>query len=202
MKDLRRLIMQRGHFFGNDDDCSNEVARRLFASLGEWNNTDTYLGKKWLFGNLIGYNEHHKFFGSAMAATPDGRYAGDAINFGIGQSQGKDRNGLTALLSSIAKCDPDAILTGPSVTNVMLEEKLVRDDQSFEKLVDLFQTYFFCGGTHFQLTYVSKDDLIAAKSDPESHKNLRVRVSGFSDYFIFLNGALQDEIITRTGHSQ
>ena len=201
-EDLHSLILKKGNFFGNDDDCSNEVAKRLFASIGEWNNTENYLGKKWVFGNLIGYNEHHKFFGSALKATPDGRFAGDATNFGIGQSQGKDRNGLTALLNSVAKCDPEAVLTGPSVTNVLIDEKLIKDDDNFEKLVDLFQTYFQNGGTHFQLTYVSREDLMNAKKTPEDYKNLRVRVSGFSDYFVFLNDALQDEIITRTKHTQ
>jgi len=199
-EDLHNLILNKGHFFGNDDDCSNMVARRLFDSLAKWNNTENYLGKKWLFGNLIGYNEHHKFFGEHLKATPDGRFAGDATNFGIGQSQGKDRNGLTALLNSVATCDPNAVLIRPSVTNVLIDEQLIKNDEHFEKLVDLFQTYFQNGGTHFQLTYVSKEDLINAKKSPEDYKNLRVRVSGFSDYFIFLNDALQDEISERTSH--
>jgi autonomous glycyl radical cofactor GrcA len=164
--------------------------------LNEWNDNDNYLGKKWVFGNLIGYNEHNKFFGSATKATPDGRYDGEMTNFGIGQSTAKDRSGLTALLNSVAKCDPEAVFTGPSVTNVLIEEQLIKNDEHFEKLVDLFQTYFLNGGTHFQLNYVSKEDLINAKKTPEDYKNLRVRVSGFSDYFVFLNDALQDEIIT------
>ncbi len=201
-EELRNLILKKGNFFGNDDDCSNQIARKFFGSIDEWNNAENYLQKKWVFGNLIGYNEHHKFFGDNLKATPDGRFKGDMINYGIGQSQGKDRNGITALLNSIAKCDPYNILTGPSVTNVLIDEKLIKDDENFEKLVDLFQTYFQNGGTHFQLTYVSKEDLINAKKTPEDYKNLRVRVSGFSDYFIFLNDALQDEIITRTEHLQ
>ena len=41
-----------------------------------------YLGKKCLFGNLVGYNEHHKFFGDKLKATSDGRYSGDMINYG------------------------------------------------------------------------------------------------------------------------
>lgn len=197
-EDLRTLILKKGHFFGNDDKCSNEIANRLMKSLTVWNNCDNYLGKKWLFGNLIGYNEHHKFFGNELKATPDGRYAGDMINFGIGQTQGKDRSGISALLNSIAKCDPEAVLTGPSVTNVMVDETLIRNDEYFERLIVLFETYFKNGGTHFQLTYVSKEDLLKAKENPENYKSLRVRVSGFSDYFIFLNDALQDEIIERT----
>ena len=56
------------------------------------------------------------------------------------------------------------------------------------------------GGTHFQLTYVSIDDLKNAQITPDNYRNLRVRVSGFSDYFVLLNKGLQDEIITRTKH--
>ena len=197
-EDLREYILKKGMFFGNDEPCSNDIAHRFFKSLDDWNNGDNYLKKPWIFGNLVGYNEHHKFFGNNTKATPDGRFDGDMIGFGIGQSEGKDRNGLTALLSSVAKCDPYSILTGPSVTNVLLDEQLVKNNENFEKLVYLFESYFKMGGTHFQLTYVSKEDLINAKKTPDKYKNLRVRVSGFSDYFVFLNEGLQDEIIQRT----
>ena len=135
-----------------------------------------------------------------MKATPDGRLSGQAISFGIGQSGGRDRKGLTALLSSISKIDPQAVLTGPSVTNILIDENLVKNDDSFEKLLLLLEAYFKNGGTHFQLTYVSKEDLLRAKETPECYRNLRVRVSGFSDYFVNLNDALQDEIIKRTSH--
>ncbi len=201
-EDLREYILKKGPFFGNDDDCSNSIANRFFQSLDHWNTGDNYLKKPLVFGNLVGYNEHHKFFGNHTKATPDGRLDGDMISFGIGQSEGKDRNGLTALLSSVAKCDPYSILTGPSVTNVLLDEQLVKNDENFEKLVFLFEAYFQMGGTHFQLTYVSKEDLINAKKTPDKYKNLRVRVSGFSDYFVFLNEGLQDEIIKRTSHTR
>lgn len=75
---------------------------------------------------------------------------------------------------------------------------MIRNDESFEKLVDMFETYFKNGANHFQLSYVSKEDLLNAKVTPEKYKNLRVRVSGFSDFFVNLNDDLQDEIITRT----
>lgn len=197
-EELRNTILKKAKHFGNDDELSNEVARRFVASLDKWNNYENYLGRKFVFGNLIGYNEHQKFFGDMTKTTPDGRYDGDMISFGIGQSEGRDREGLTPLLSSVAKCDPDSILVGPSVTNVLLDEQLVENDNNFEKLVCMFEAYFKLGGTHFQLSYVSKEDLSNAKKSPNDYKTLRVRVSGFSDYFVFLNDALQDEIIQRT----
>ena len=197
---LRLMIQRKAKFFGNDEDISNGIAQKLLSLVREWNNGDNYLAKKWLFGNLIGYNEHHKFFGEKLSATPDGRFAGDPISFGIGQSGGKDRRDLTALLRSVAICDPDAVLTGPSVTNLTVEESLVKNDESFEKLVSLLEAYFLLGGTHFQLTYASKEDMIRAQNAPDSYRHLRVRVSGFADYFVNLNRALQDDVIQRTLH--
>ena len=151
-----------------------------------------------MIGNLIGYNQHNKWFGAGTKATPDGRYNGDSMNFGIGQSEGKDREGLSALLNSVAKINSHSVLAGSTVTNVLIDEQLIVNDDNFEKTVKLFETYLKNGGLHFQLTYVSKDDLKAAKVSPDEYKNLRVRVSGFSDYFVRLNEDLQDEIIERT----
>jgi formate C-acetyltransferase len=125
---------------------------------------------------------------------------GEMIKFGFGQSGGYDRTGLTALLNSIAKADPYGTRCGSTVTNISLDEALVRNDDNFEKTVTAFENYFKMGGIHFQLTYVSRDDLIRAKETPDDYKHLRVRVSGFSDYFVKLGDVIQDEIIERTSH--
>ena len=198
-EELHALILKKGDFFGNDTDRSNYVAQKLYQSLYEFLKDKTNLfGYHWLIGDLIGYNPHHKWFGEKMEATPDGRHKCDSLKFGLGQSEGKDRNGLTALLSSIAKVDPNAIGCGSTVTNITIDEQLVKNDDNFEKTVDMLETYFKNGGVHFQLTYVSKEDLINAKATPDDYKNLRVRVSRFSDYFVKLDEAIQDDIIKRT----
>ena len=44
----------------------------------------------------------------------------------------------------------------------------------------------------------SQEDLKKAKITPAEYKNLRVRVSGFSDFFVNLTDSIQDEIIERT----
>ena len=198
-EDMRTLILKKGKFFGNDDDTSNYVAQKLYRELYEFLKDKTNLyGYHWLIGDLLGYNIHHKWFGEHTKATPDGRYRGDMLKFGLGQSEGRDREGLSALLNSIAKVDPNGIGCGSTVTNITLDEQLIKNDDNFEKTVDLLLTYFQNGGVHFQLTYVSKDDLICAKETPDEYKHLRVRVTGFSDYFVKLNEAIQDDIIART----
>lgn len=196
---LHTTILSKGRFFGNNDTLSNGIAKQFMNSIyGYLKGKTDLFGNHYLVGNLNGYIQYNKWFGEKTKATPDGRYSGDMISFGIGQSDGKDREGLTALLSSIAQADEHAILSGPSVTNVLLDEKLIKDDAHFEKTAILLETYFKMGGLHFQLLYLSKKDLKSAKISPDKYKGLRVRVSGFSDYFVALNEDIQDEIITRT----
>lgn len=198
-EDLHLLITKKCSFFGNDDTLSNGVASQLYNSLYTYlKNKKNIFGYQFLVGDLLGYNEHHKWFGENTKATPDGRYTGEMLKFGIGQSEGKDKNGLTALLSSIAKCDKNSISCGSTVTNISIDKSLVEKEESFKKLVDLMEQYFILGGIHFQFTYVSKEDLIKAKENPENYKNLRVRVTGFSDYFVKLKDSIQDDIIRRT----
>ena len=198
-EDMRTLILKRGRFFGNDDDTSNGVARALYNELYEFLKDRTNLfGYHFLIGDLIGYHPHHKLFGDATLATPDGRRSGDALKFGLGQSEGRDREGLSALLNSIAGIDPHGIGCGSTVTNLLLDGELMKNEESFEKTVDLLLTYFQNGGVHFQLTYASKEDLMAAKVTPEDYKSLRVRVSGFSEFFVKLTEPIQDDVIKRT----
>ncbi len=198
-EEMRTVILKKGKFFGNDDDTSNYVAQKLYRELYEFLKDKTNLyGYHWLIGDLLGYNIHHKWFGEHTKATPDGRYRGDMLKFGLGQSEGRDREGLSALLNSIAKVDPNGIGCGSTVTNITIDEQLIKNDDNFEKTVDLLLTYFQNGGVHFQLTYVSKEDLICAQKTPDKYKHLRVRVTGFSDYFVKLNEAIQDDIIART----
>ena len=198
---LRLVILKKAEFFGNDTLLSNEVAQKFYLSLYTYlNGKKNLFGYPLLVGDLVGYHEHHKWFGENTKATPDGRFSGDTLKFGLVQSQDKSKEGLTAFLNSVACVDPKAIACGSTVTNVSIDEQLIKNDNNFEKLVDVFETYFKNGGVHFQLTYVSKEELIKAKQDPEKYKNLRVRVSGFSDYFVNLKESLQDSIIARAEH--
>lgn len=79
--DLHTLISKRGKFFGNDDETSNYIAKLLCDTLYEYTKDKTSdLGYHLMFGNLQGYEPHHKFFGEKMRATPDGRHNGEYLN--------------------------------------------------------------------------------------------------------------------------
>ena len=204
--DLRMQILNKGRFFGNNDPLSDGIAKRFFESLYEYiKDKKDQFGYQYLYGNMMGYRgnlkSNHQAFGELTKATPDGRHDGDVFTNGIQQNLGKDREGLTPMLASIAQADEHGIFSGDNATTIMLDEKLINDDEYFPKTVKILETYFMLGGSQLQLNYVSAEDLAKAKLAPREYKSLRVRVTGYSDYFVNLDDALQDEIIERTRHS-
>ncbi len=65
-------------------------------------------------------------------------------------------------------------------------------------LLSLIKTYFDLGGYHVQFNCVSAEALKEAQKHPEKHRDLIVRVAGFSAFFITLDKGVQDEIIARS----
>ena len=199
---MRALILKKAKFFGNNDPLSDGIARRFTDSLHAFLAPRRNLfGNHLLLGCLAGYNPHYVYFGNLTGATPDGRFDGDPFMVGAGQTAGKDREGLTALLNSVAQMDESGILCGPFVCNLMLDEALIRNDDHFDKTAHMLETYFRMGGLHVQLNYVSREELLAAREHPEQYGHLRVRVSGFSGTFTLLEESIQDDIMRRTHQS-
>ena len=203
-EELHTYIMKKGRFFGNDYPDADEVAIKVTSAVREFakDKTDIF-GKRYLGVVAPGYREYHKVFGALTGATPDGRYKGEPFKtIGAGQTAGRDREGLSALLNSVAKYDPTRHFSGVTVTNINLDSSLVYNDENFDKTVRMIETYFSMGGAQIQINSVSTEELIAAKADPEKYKSLRVRVSGFSEYFVNLYESLQNDIIARTVHGK
>ena len=90
--------------------------------------------------------------------------------------------------------------TGGTLLNMKFSPSVVAGDEGIRHLSELVRGYFRMDGHHVQFNIVSADTLRAAQRDPASHRDLIVRVAGYSDYFCDLSEALQEEIITRTEH--
>ena len=135
--------------------------------------------------------------GHNTGALPDGRYAGEALADGsVSPRQGVDFCGPTAVLNSAIKINQDEMIT--TLLNVKFQENTFTDDKDRAKLAMLIKTYFNGGGKHIQFNVVSKSTLIDAQIAPERHRDLIVRVAGYSAFFVELVPTLQKEIITRT----
>jgi len=196
---LREEIRRDGWFYGSNDDFSNGMAQFYHQALADYaKGHRDFFGAPFLFGNLTGYNDNSTKFGRLTGATPDGRHAGEFLSFGGGPAGGHACDAATSVLLSAAQMDPENVMTGSSILNLSLPASTVSDDRDFEKLVILVETYFRKGGLHLQLNHVSRETLVDAQRHPEKYPDLRVRVSGFSGYFVRFKKTIQDEIISRT----
>ncbi len=140
----------------------------------------------------------HIYFGAVTGATPDGRRAGQPLSEGISPVQGADRHGPTAVLKSAAKMDH--VKTGGTLLNLKFTPSLVEGDTGVASLAHLVRSYFKMDGHHVQFNVVGAETLRQAQRQPEAHRDLIVRVAGYSDYFCDLSPELQEEIIARTEH--
>jgi formate C-acetyltransferase len=131
-------------------------------------------------------------------ALPDGRRARQPVSEGISPVQGADRKGPTAVVRSAAKMDH--LKTGGTLLNLKFAPTVVADEGGIEKWAHLVRGYFRMDGHHVQFNVVNAEALRAAQAAPESHRDLIVRVAGYSDYFCDLSAELQEEIILRTAH--
>ncbi len=138
--------------------------------------------------------------GEVLGATPDGRKAGIMLSDGVSPTQNRDVNGPTAAMKSVARLDHQRCYNG-TLYNMKFTPDMFSSKKSREKFIGLVEGYFKMNGLHVQFNVVDRATLEDAKVHPLQHRNLIVRVAGYSAYFIELDPFVQDEIIARTEFS-
>ncbi len=194
---LRRVLANRTPRYGNDDERADGIMCRVFDAL-----VDTIEGRPNQRGGVYHVDmlptTCHIYFGSVLGASADGRLAGTPVSEGISPVQGADRHGPTAVVKSAARMDQ--LRTGGTLLNMKFMPSVLDDDAGLDGMMRLVRAYFRMDGHHVQFNVVDADTLRKAQRNPEEHRNLIVRVAGYSDYFCDLGKELQDEIISRTAH--
>lgn len=139
--------------------------------------------------------------GMGTMATPDGRKAHAPLAEGCSPAHNADRHGPTAVFKTVSKL-PTHLITGGVLLNQKMNPSMLATAENRQKLEFLISTFFNrLHGYHVQYNIVSKETLIDAQKHPEKHKDLIVRVAGYSAFFNVLSKATQDDIIGRTEQS-
>lgn len=197
---LRKEIMSSAHFFGNGDEYADSIAKNIVLSVENIRKT---LRNKYLnlivCGSFTAATHPNLIFGQMTGATPDGRLAREEYTMGIGQTAGRDRSGMAALLRSIA-CLDYSKFCGCIVSNLMLDPKMADTPEKLTKVSQMFHTFLKLGGMQLQINYRSAEELEEAQKHPEKYEDLLVRVTGYSGYFTLFSPDLQSDIIRRTRH--
>jgi formate C-acetyltransferase len=193
---LRQRILNDVPRYGNDIPYVDEIAKdamETFAQAFLRGTSDR--GNQWEAG--IYPVSTHVVNGKRTWATPDGRVAREALAEGVSPKQGLDRNGPAAVLKSVAAINHSTYRNG-TLLNMKFHPATVRGDEGARKLRMLVETYFSMGGMHIQYNVVGGDQLREAQKEPDKYKNLVIRIAGFSAYFVELDNALQNDLISRT----
>ncbi len=184
--------------FGNDNDYVDEIARDLYQFWADTTQSFTTLYGGTHKPTAISITSHQPG-GALTGATPDGRGAREIFADGtMSPMQGADVNGPTRAIKSAMKINQDPYQA--TLMNMKLHPSALKSDSDLQKAAALIRTYFSEGGKHIQFNVVDKETLIDAQNYPVKHRNLAVRVAGYSAYFVQLGKNMQDEVIKRTEH--
>jgi pyruvate formate-lyase/glycerol dehydratase family glycyl radical enzyme len=195
--DMRQLLLSAPKF-GNDDDYVDSIAHDLYE---RWQKVVTSLdapyGHKYL---ACAYSvSGHLPGGKRVMALPSGRLAGTSLADGsVSPCQGADFKGPTAVINSAGKVGQSSLFT--TLLNIKFQPATLKTKDALKKLAALIKTYFDYGGMHIQFNVVDRETLLDAQAHPERHRNLIVRVAGYSALFVELNRDVQNELIQRTSH--
>ena len=194
---LRLRLLNSYPKYGNDIDEVDEFARDIAEFLGRtFSAIPNVRGGNFQVG--LQSISAHALFVNSIGATPDGRRMDMLLaDGGCSPAQGRDHCGPTAVMRSVAKIDHYGIPNG-TLLNIKLHPTLVESERGMENLINLVESYFLMKGQHVQFNVVSAETLRLARKEPENHRDLVVRVAGFSVYFTAIDGILQEDIIRRT----
>jgi formate C-acetyltransferase len=192
-EEIRQIFINKIPKFGNDNDYVDFIARDvadLFCK--EILKHKNYRGGKYHPG--IYSTAFHLALGVFTAASADGRKSREPLSNGVGPTNGRDKNGPTAILNSIMKLDNELITNGNSVILAFHPNTL-----RIELFLPLIRTYFEeNGGYQVQFNVVGKETLCDAQINPKEYQGLVVRIAGYAVLFTELSKSAQDEIIGRT----
>lgn len=192
---LQERLRNEAPKMGVDNDEADSIGCALLNSFAEGlRGKRNERGGIWRAGT--GTAMYYIFHAKDLPATPDGRNAGEVLPANFTPSMFLKQKGPVSVMRSFSKPNlQDAINGGP--LTIELDESIFRNDETVEKLAMLIRSYIRMGGHQLQLNTLNREKLLDAKAHPELHKNLIVRVWGWSGYFVELDECYQDHIIER-----
>lgn len=198
-EDIYRKLRFEAPKMGRDDDYADSLATKLLNSFAKGLEGLTN-ERGGIFRAGTGTAMYYISHAASLKATPDGRKAGEVLPANYSPSMFLRHNGPVSVMKSFAKPELDHAINGGPLT-IELDDTIFRNEENLEKLAMLIRSYVNLGGHQLQLNTLKKEDLLDAKVHPENHRNLIVRVWGWSGYFVELDECYQDHVINRIKYS-
>lgn len=181
---------------GNGDKRVDGIAYTLMDCFSKYlNNKPNPVGG--IFRAGTGSAQEYYYSASLVGATADGRHALQPFGCSFSPSLEARLSGPLSCIRSFTGYDLKNIINGGPLT-LEIHDTVFRNDQGIKKVAQLVKAFIMLGGHQLQLNCINRDVLLDALEHPEDHKNLIVRVWGWSGYFNELDLPFQEHIIKRT----
>ena len=99
------------------------------------------------------------------------------------------------MFNSMLSLPQDGLVSG--ALNLDVDANAYAGENGLALFSALLAAYFNQGGLHAQVSATTADLLKKAKQSPSEHRDIRVRVTGYSGVFVDMCERLQDDIIAR-----
>ena len=186
---LRQLVMTRAPAYGNDDDYADDIARDIVETCVE--RVREYAGRvkhsHLKFPVALGTFQSYVGIGAVTGATPDGRLAHEPVSSNASPSVGRAANGQTAALNSYCKL-PLVDVPNGSPLDVAMENRpgLLKQMEAY------IMSFVEKRGELLTISVNDCEKLKAARKEPETYRDLKIRIGGFQSYFTDLPPKMQD----------
>ena len=179
--------------YGNDLEEVDELANDLYEYVAKGIRDRGIREGLGYYLIVISNNQTNTDWGLKTDASLDGRKKGMYMNPANNPVGGAAKNGPTACMNSLAKFD--AKYHAGSVQNMKFTPRMMKEDEA--KVRAMWRTYFKKGGCQLMVTCVNPGELEDAMVHPENHRDLIVRVAGYSAVFVNLDRHVQEELLSR-----
>jgi formate C-acetyltransferase len=203
-ENLQHDLLDKGPKVGNDDNRADDFLVLLFEMMADacehYGTTSRGGILRPGSGSAMYYiwltQGHEGMREPLVGATAEGRKKGEPLGANLAPSQGVQIRGPFSVLFSFAKINYRRICNGGPIT-LEISNTVFRDAESIRKVAMLVRAFAQLNCQQLQINSMNLDTLLDAKIHPENHRNLIVRVWGWSGYFCELSPEYQDQIIAR-----
>ncbi len=195
-EELRAKIKNDPIKWGNGEEEADQLAAKIYKFMaGEIIGKPTANGGVFrMGGDSVNFAER---YGVNTGASADGRAHTATLSKNIRPTNGCEHKGISGLLNSFAAVDWTDLCDG-APCDFMLHPTAVEGDAGLEFMCSIINIFFANGGFCIQGNVIDIDTLLAAKKDPNSYRDLQVRVCGWNEYFVNMTAPVQSDFIKRT----
>ncbi len=198
-ENLRQQMVSRAPKFANDNGYADAIGQEMMAYFSQ--RTRFYASRypAIIFPASVGTFSWYASIGNEVGASCDGRFSGDPITPNFSPNIGMDLNGPTAAVKSYVQMAMTDLAAGAPL-DLRFSASSLRGEAGAARLGAFIQAFIALGGNILTITVADAEELRKAMLEPEKYRGLRVRMGGWTAYFVALSREQQLLHIRKVEH--